>query len=195
MPICEVNKLTQSFSEKTLAGPQPHKVLMSQLSGGFDSGVETTAIIKKIANEYKLNPMIRVLATRIVSNVESQDYLEEMKTMFEWVRDNIRYVRDIESVETLQTPDVTLPRDYSPQLGIGCGDCDDHVLLLATLLKCIGFRDLYARIVTFRATEREWKHIYLIGKVQGQIYSMDAIMKEKPFGWECKYFSKKDIQL
>lgn len=191
MPIFRVNK----YSNDSLQGPQEHTVTMSQLSGGFESGVETTALIKKIANEYKLNPMIRVLATRIVANVDSQDYLNELKTMFEWVRDNIRYVRDIESVETLQTPDVTLPRSVSPRLGIGCGDCDDHTLLLATLLKAIGFRDIYARIVTFSPSEREWKHIYLMAKVKGKIYPLDAIMKEKPFGWECKFFSKKDILL
>ena len=178
-----------------LGSVQPHTVTMSTLDGGFSSGEQTTALIKKIANEYKTDPQIRYLTVRIVSQCPSHNYLAELKCVFEWVRDNVRYVRDIESCETLQIPQITLPREYSPVLGVGAGDCDDHSLLLATMLKSIGFRDIYARIVTFRPSDKEWKHIYLIVKHNGQTYSLDAICKDKPFNYECKYYSKKDILL
>ena len=174
---------------------QKHSVVTTTLDGGFQSGEQTTAIIKKLANEFKKDPIVRNHSVRVVSNVESHNNLGELKTIFEWVRDNIRYVRDIERCETLQTPTVTLPPKVSPALGVGAGDCDDHSLLLATMLKSIGFREVYARIVTFTPKDKEWKHIYIVVKLKGKIYSLDAIMKDKPFGWECKYFSKKDIPL
>ena len=189
MPIVKTSKYDGGIGDF-----QNHTVLMSELSGGFDSGEQTTALIKKIANEFKSNPIIRNLSVRVVGHLDSKDYLGEIVTLFEWVRDNIRYVRDIESCETLQIPTVTIPEKYGP-LGVGGGDCDDHALLLATMLKSVGVRDIWARIVTFSPSEKEWKHIYLVVKHKDKIYPLDAIMKEKPFGWECKYFSKKDIKL
>lgn len=128
-----------------------------------------------------------------MSHVDSHNYLEEIKATYEWVRDNIRYVRDIRGVETLQLPPITLPRDISPEYGIGAGDCDDHVILLATLLSAIGVKDLSMRLVRFSPDDIEWKHIYLVVKVKGVEYAMDAIVKNQDFGYEVKYYDKKDI--
>lgn len=52
--------------------------------------------------------------------------------MHEFVRDKVRYVRDIRGVETLSTPLRTL-ENHS-------GDCDDKATLASALLEAIGFR-------------------------------------------------------
>jgi hypothetical protein len=172
------------------------KAIPFNLSGGEKSGPEACEIIKQIANSDagKKNPIIRNLAVNIVSNVESNDYPNEAKKVYYWVRDNIRYVRDIYRCETLQYPCVTLPCIYSDQ-GIGAGDCDDHVILLASLLLAIGAKDLKMRIVKYKKTTPEWNHIYLVITFKGVEYAMDAINKRAPFGWEVNYVDKKDIPL
>ena len=54
----------------------------------------------------------------------------EIASIGGYVRDNIRYVRDINQCETVQSPEVTLQ--------IGAGDCDDKATLLAALLMAVG---------------------------------------------------------
>lgn len=165
-----------------------------KLSGGFSAAIETAKFISKLANLYKKNKLIRDLSVQIVSPVKSHDFLEEIKRIFYWVQKNVRYVRDIVGVETLQIPLVTLPPNYG-DIGIGAGDCDDQVLLLASMLLSIGVRNMYARIVTYSAQDKEYKHIYLIVVQGGKVYSLDPIAKDKPFGYEVKYYSKQDIKI
>ncbi len=165
-----------------------------KLSGGFSSGIETANFIAKLANLYKKNKLIRGLTVDIVSPVRSHDFLEEIKRVFCWVKNYIRYVRDIVGVETVQIPLVTLPPKYS-DIGIGAGDCDDQVLLLASMLLSIGVRNISTRIVTYKSTDKEYKHIYLIVEHNGVVYSLDPIAKDKPFGYEVAYYSKQDIKI
>lgn len=53
-----------------------------------------------------------------------------MHNIHRFVRDRIRYVKDIKGVETLQSPEKTLE--------IGQGDCDDKSVLVGALLESIG---------------------------------------------------------
>ena len=188
MPICNEDDGLNGFDGKKW------DTFEFQLGGGFSSGEQTSEVIKKLVNDFKKNPTIRNLSVRIVSKVASNDYIGEAKALYEWVRDNIRYVRDIRGVETLQWPTVTLPSTYS-DLGIGAGDCDDHVILLASMLLSLGMKDVYMRIVTFRPTCKEWRHIYLVIKQNGKEYPLDAIIKNKKWGFEAPYYDKKDIAL
>jgi predicted transglutaminase-like cysteine proteinase len=175
--------------------PLNHTAQEFTLSGGFGAGIETADLLVKLAHEYKKNPIIRNLSVTLTSNLPSHDKMSEAITIFNFVRDNIRYVQDIKGCETIQIPIVTLPPHLSPELGIGAGDCDDHSLLLASMLLSIGFGNLYYRIVSYRETDNEWRHIYLIWKSPSADYSMDAIKKNKKFGWETPKAKYKDIRI
>lgn len=170
------------------------KAIPFSLTGGDQAGIEAASLIKQIAHEFKKNVIIRNLSANLVYNLPSNDYYNETRRLYEWVRDNIRYLRDIRGCETLQYPTVTLPLIYSDQ-GIGQGDCDDHVILLASMLLSIGAKNLKMRIVKYSPESKEWNHIYLIWTDKNQEYAMDAINKRAPFGWEVKYYAKKDIAL
>lgn len=170
------------------------KAIPFKLSGGEKSATEACQIIKQLAHHFKKNPVIRNLAVNLVYGLPSHDYFNEVRKIFDFVQCNIRYVKDIKGCETLQTPLVTLPLIYSDQ-GIGSGDCDDHVILLATLLLAIGVKGLKMRIVKYRPEQVEYVHIYLVWDYKGQSYAMDAINKTQPFGWEVLYAVKKDIPL
>lgn len=77
--------------------------------------------------------------------------------MLEFVRDEIRYVRDIADVELLHDP-VTL-------LNQGAGDCDDKCILLAALLLSIGFE--YVQFVAIAQAPEEFSHVWLRAWVDG----------------------------
>lgn len=73
---------------------------------------------------------IRGKAASLVRGLPQKDFPGEARRLFEFVRDDIRYLKDIEGVETIH------PAEYV--LEAGQGDCDDKAILLAALLLSIG---------------------------------------------------------
>jgi transglutaminase-like putative cysteine protease len=73
---------------------------------------------------------VRLLALRLVRRNGQKDWPGEVRDIHAFVRDGIRYVKDVRGVETLQTPEKTLE--------LGQGDCDDKSTLVAALLESIG---------------------------------------------------------
>jgi len=61
---------------------------------------------------------------------EHPEWYAEIDALHRFVRDQIRYVRDPDGYELVQSPEKTL--EYAQ------GDCDDQATLLAALLKSIG---------------------------------------------------------
>lgn len=67
---------------------------------------------------------------KLVARIPNKDYGAEAYALHDYVQRTIRYTRDVDGIETLQSPLKTL--DYAQ------GDCDDHATLLAALLLSIG---------------------------------------------------------
>ena len=91
---------------------------------------QTLGYMERLKNDYKINPVVRGLALSLVAKLPQKDYDGEVRAVTEYVKDRVRYVRDIAGVETLQTPLKTL--EY------GQGDCDDKSTLLAAMLESLG---------------------------------------------------------
>ena len=98
---------------------------------GGDAGIRATLhIMRDLTREYRQDPLIRDLAKRITISCRAKEFRCELEAVHNFVRDRIKYIRDVHDVETVQTPDKTLA-DKS-------GDCDDKCVLLASLLQSIG---------------------------------------------------------
>ena len=85
------------------------------------------------------------------TGLRQKDFNGEASRLFEYVRDQIRYVRDIADVETLHHAETILAQ--------GAGDCDDKCILLASLLLSIGFEFLEFVAVAFEPNE--FSHVWL----------------------------------
>ena len=95
------------------------------------AGIKATlSEMRKLVRQYKKNPSVRELTLRLVRRKEPKHWMGEIKAVHNFVRDKIRYVRDINGVETIQTPVQTLR--------LGQGDCDDQSILSAAMLESIG---------------------------------------------------------
>jgi transglutaminase-like putative cysteine protease len=81
---------------------------------------------------------VRELALRLVAGLRPKDYGAEIRRLHAYVRDAIRYVRDVRGVETLHTASRVLEQ--------GQGDCDDKSVLLASLLESIGHRTRFTAV-------------------------------------------------
>lgn len=90
----------------------------------------TLGHMRTFAEEYKINPTVRELALRLTRNLPQKDYMGEVRALWDYVKYNVRYVRDIRGVETIQTPLKTLE--------FGQGDCDDKATLLSSMLESLG---------------------------------------------------------
>lgn len=112
--------------------------------GSLPSGIEgvraTLRLMVKLVREYKTDPALVEFTAQLLREcgVAPKDYAGEVRCLHGWVRDHIRYVRDVRDCETLRTP---------PEiLRIRSGDCDDKSILLATLLESVGYRTKFAAI-------------------------------------------------
>jgi hypothetical protein len=113
---------------------------------GVPSGIEgtryTLGLMRDLARQGALDTMIRQQAVSQTMNVKPKDWNGEVAALFNFVQNKIRYVRDIDGVETLHTARRVLQN--------AAGDCDDKSILLAAMLKslshgarfhAVGFRD------------------------------------------------------
>lgn len=91
---------------------------------------KTLLLMRALVRKGKKNPLIRQTAVELTQGMRQKDWYGEVKALHNFVRDNIRYLRDIKSVETLHTPERILRNAQ--------GDCDDKAILLASLLESIG---------------------------------------------------------
>lgn len=91
------------------------------------------------------------------TGLRQKDFAGEARVLLEFVRDQIRYVRDIADVETLHDP-VTI-------LNQQAGDCDDKCILLAALLLSIGFE--HVQFVAIAEAPEQFTHVYCRTYVEG----------------------------
>lgn len=129
--------------------------------------------MSRLATQAKTDLRIRELALCIVGAIPGKHFRTEIDRIFAWVRDHIRYTRDVAGVETVQRPVRTL--EYRQ------GDCDDQVTLLAALLGSIGVRSRF-KAVGFRP--HHFQHVYLeaLDDTNGKWIGLDPT-EQVPMGW------------
>jgi len=91
---------------------------------------EVVQAMVRLAIDGKDRPEIRAVVTEVCRDLQSGDQNSEILAILEWVRRNVRYMRDTHDTELVTWPTGTIES--------GCGDCDDMATLLAALLMSAG---------------------------------------------------------
>lgn len=150
----------------------------STLYGIPDGAAGTRATLRlmaRLVREYRTNLAIRNRANDLVMMCPNQDYRGEAEALFLFVRDRIRYLQDVNGVETLQTPDVTLFNQS--------GDCDDKSTLLATMLESIGH---CARFIAVGFnTSNSFEHVYVETLIGRDWVALETTVDGAPMGYSC----------
>ena len=94
--------------------------------------------MRQLVHEGKKNPLVRHVAVLLTEGIEQKNKFAEIYAVYKFVKDRIRYVRDIRGVETLHTAERVLLNK--------AGDCDDKSLLTASLLEAIGFKTRFVAV-------------------------------------------------
>ena len=131
------------------------------------------------------SPRIRALAIDILrdAQVPEKNYPMEMVAIHNWVRDQIRYVRDAQGQETISTPEETAFNSKAE-------DCDGKSVLEAALLGAIGFK---TRFVVVGWSQNCYAHVYLQAQLGNRWVSLDPIMRQHPAGWEAPNMPAKKV--
>lgn len=152
-----------------LDAPPSHLAIIAD---GRKGTQQTLEMMKRFVRMGKRSPNVREAALSLIQSLPSKDWLNEIKVLHQYVRDNVRYTKDILGVETLQTADRTLD--------LGQGDCDDKAVLLASLLESIGVPTRF-KAVGFQPGILS--HVYVQAKLGNGWVSAEAT-ENVPLGWE-----------
>jgi transglutaminase-like putative cysteine protease len=152
------------------------RVQVIRVPHGNPGTLETARIIARMICEGAKDFYVRQKAIEIFRafRVPPKDRWGEVRSLFEWVRRNIRYTRDIFRVELLHTP--------RRMLELRAGDCDDMSILLGSMLLSTG-HPVRLVLVGFRPHKPHiYSHIYPEVNVCGRWIPIDATVSQ-PIGW------------
>lgn len=133
---------------------------------------ETLRLMRDLTRQYKAASLIRQTAIDLTAPLPPKAWADQVRAVFAYVRDAIRYTRDVRGIETLQTPDATMD--------IGAGDCDDKSVLLASLLESIGHPTRF--VAVGYAAPGEFSHVYVQTRIGPRWISLDPTMNVEA-GW------------
>ena len=177
---------------------------ISKVGDGIKGNLDTVEVMKKMARDYSRHPLVKRLATNILHHqkIPSHHYLQEARAIGTFVQKHIRYVKDPVGTESLQAPDMMIR--MMQDAGYAMGDCDDMSLLIASLLMSIGIRPKF-RTVRYNSKSGPFNHIYVVvyenniadtmmpGQVQRLV--LDAIIKDRPIGFEINHASGQEFDV
>lgn len=87
--------------------------------------------MRRIVRQWKKSPNLRQLTLDVIDNVPGhKNFAGQVHRVHNYVKQNIAYVKDVNGVETVQTPEQTIRNR--------AGDCDDQSVLVAAMLESIG---------------------------------------------------------
>jgi transglutaminase-like putative cysteine protease len=154
--------------------PETPRATLKKIPSGVEGVRATLNEMRRLVREYKKHDAIRSLAAELVQPLHQKNFMGEIKRLHAYVRDNIRYLRDIHGVEVLQSPPETLRRGY--------GDCDDKATLLATLLSSIGHP---SRFVAVGKAPGKFSHVYLETRAGSKWIALETT-EPVEVGWQPK---------
>jgi transglutaminase-like putative cysteine protease len=150
------------------------------LSPGRSGTEQTLFHMRRLVADGARSLAVRHTALEILkrAGVRPHDFLGELRALFEYVRDGVRFTRDPVKIELLQTPDYTLRETV--------GDCDDKSVLLASLLRAVGHpaRLKFRAIGTHPQKPEQFSHVYVVAQLGNRQLAMDPTRAGTALGWE-----------
>lgn len=145
---------------------------------------ERVGLIHYYIREGRKDVRVRQLASAIINRkcgrdwcIAEKDWYGEVRAIWDYLRQNVRYTLDPYSLELFQRA--------RRSLELGTADCDDLVILAGSLLQVIGYP---VRIVIVDTSGDGWNHVYLsvgmppTGPMEWIPFDLAATNKD--LGWE-----------
>jgi transglutaminase-like putative cysteine protease len=144
-------------------------------------------------------PTMRKHALAITRHCPARDDKCEAKSIYDWVRTNIRYTGDIaeHKTSTGSVESVDLFQTARQTLEMGGGDCDDHNILVSTLSILNGIPARLRVTSPFRGGQDNFTHTYpalgLPKHTPKRWVAADTTLPGDKFGVEAPYVKGLDV--
>lgn len=144
------------------------------------SGPDSLAILRLLdyfKRNYARAPVVRETAVSLLSEacVANNDVRAQVATLTEFVKSKLTYVRDPSGTEYVISP-VRLLGQIKEQ-GTAFGDCDDHALLLNTLMASVGIQ---CRFLGVKINSVKYNHVICSAMVGAEWIDIDPCAKRNP---------------
>jgi len=98
---------------------------------GNEANHYTVLKMRGMIERSKSNMPIKAVLKTVLCGIDGRESLKIIKTVYDWIFQNIRYQKDPHGFEEIKMPHVTV--------ALGYGDCDDFSILLSSMLENAGF--------------------------------------------------------
>jgi transglutaminase-like putative cysteine protease len=146
-----------------------------RIPAGEAGTLHTARLVAELIEQGARDFYVRQRAIQIFRDyrVPAKDRFGEVAALFDWVRRNIRYTRDIYRVELLHTA--------RRMLELRAGDCDDMTILLGAMLMSTGHPVRLALVGFKPSRPHAYSHIYLEALIGSRWLPLDATI-DRPMG-------------
>lgn len=164
----------------------PMNAVSMAIPEGDPGTIATIDQMRRLIDHGMKDPYIHELSAGIINlaGVRAFDWMGEARAVYNWVRQHIRFTRDVRGKETLHAA--------SDIVRLGIGDCDDFTILICSLMGTIGAK---CSIVTVASDPRDpdlFSHVYPEVSINGRWVTMDAARRDPRFGLApANYFRKR----
>lgn len=150
---------------------------LALLSDGVQGVKDTLYIMRDWVRASRADPTIRDKAANLVFYLPNKDWYGQIYNVWRFVKDNIRYIRDVYGVETLHYPAQVLAQ--------GFGDCDDQAMLICALLQSIGHPCRFKAVGVAGNGDAagEFSHVYAQTSLGNGWISLETT-EDVNIGWE-----------
>jgi transglutaminase-like putative cysteine protease len=141
-----------------------------------DTATDAVQILQflEVAHQrYLRSPYIREFTVNQLKGVENNDQITQANRIIDFVRSNLTYVQDPVDSEYVVSPVQLLQKLQRD--GYMVGDCDDHVLLLNSMLGSIGINTKFIG-VKFGNSD-VFNHVVSGVQLGGHLYLVDPCSK------------------
>lgn len=131
------------------------------------------AFLEGVKQLYIRAPEVREFTVSLLRGLQNNDQIGQVNRIINFVRSNVTYIRDPIDSEYVVTP-VQMIKQWQTKHFIG-GDCDDHVLLLNTMLGSVGF---YTKFVGVKFGQTDvYNHVISGVEFDNQLFLVDPCSK------------------
>lgn len=164
------------------SSPQPRRAALSGIPNGTAGSIATMRTMRQLVRDAIRDPAQKVRESAITILRGVNMFSDQVRTLQQWVQNNIEYRRDPPDVELVQTPQVTLQ--------LRAGDCDDHSVLTAALLQATGHP---TRFIAIGLDGAPLSHV-LTQTLIGTSWVAVETIERRPLGWLPKGITSHYIQ-
>jgi hypothetical protein len=134
---------------------------------------ETIRKMFELVGQAVTDPKFQELVYQITQAVPGKDYSGEVRSIFNWVKSNIKYTRDPYGVELVQDVWSTINRARA--------DCDDFSILIAAMGEVMGNPSRFVTVST--RPDKEPCHVYPELNTRGRWAALDVTVAGSSPGW------------